>query len=277
LPTEWVPGTLRLRLQVYPSVLADLQQALDGLLQKPSSGFEQTLRSNYPSLLILNYLKTHDRADPALLARARTLLDRGYRQLLGLECRDAANARRGGFEWFGGTSPPSDTLTAYGLLQLRELAQVYPVDPAFVARTHQYLLDRRDGQGGFKRHPQAKEALGPLPAALADAFIIWAITESERGRAAEQRSDLSPEIRQLLKRSRGRAKTRTCWRWRPTRCSTCNRSKRPRRLLQRLQHLATTRRLPRRHRAAPQRPARRTPAHRDDRVGRAGLAAGAAG
>jgi hypothetical protein len=201
LPSEWVPGTLRLRLQVYPSVLADLQQALDGLLHPPSSGFEQTLRRNYPSVLILNYLKTHDRADPALLARARTMLERGYSQLFSLECRDAGNAHRGGFDWFGGTSPPNETLTACGLLQLRELAQVYPVDPAFVARTHQYLLDRRDGQGGFKRHPQASQPLGQLPAALTDAFIIWAITESERDRAAEQRSDLSTEIRQLLKRT----------------------------------------------------------------------------
>lgn len=201
LPHEWVPGTLRLRVQVYPTTLAELQQGLDGLLQEPTGCFEQTSTTNYPNVLILNYLKTHDRADPALMARARGLLERGYHKLISFECQDLPKASKRGFEWFGGTAPPHEALTAYGLMQFRDMAKVYPVDPALLARTHQYLLDCRDGQGGFTRNPRALDSFGQAPAHITDAYIIWAITESERDRAAGQHTDLSVEIAQLLKRT----------------------------------------------------------------------------
>src|SRR5262249_3112292 len=36
LPESWIPGTLKLRVQVYPSTLAELQQGLEGLLREPN-------------------------------------------------------------------------------------------------------------------------------------------------------------------------------------------------------------------------------------------------
>src|SRR5262249_40853539 len=62
LPQTWVKGTLKYRLAAYPSTLADLQQGLESLLREPGGCFEQTSSSNYPNVLILNYLKETDQA-----------------------------------------------------------------------------------------------------------------------------------------------------------------------------------------------------------------------
>ena len=49
LPETWCPGTLKCRVQVYPSTLADLQKGLEALLREPDGCFEQTSTSNYPT------------------------------------------------------------------------------------------------------------------------------------------------------------------------------------------------------------------------------------
>ena len=53
-----------------------------------------------------------------------------------------------GYEWFGGTAPPHEALTAYGLLQFRDMAHVREVDPAMLKRTQDYLhvAARRQGR-----------------------------------------------------------------------------------------------------------------------------------
>src|SRR5262249_54856739 len=124
LPEKWVPGTLQCQVNVYPSTLASLQQGLEAMLREPNGCFEQTSTSNYPNLLILDYLKETDQAKPEIERRARDLLVRGYQKLTSFECRVPSENRRQGYEWFGGTAPAHEALTAYGLLQFRDMARV---------------------------------------------------------------------------------------------------------------------------------------------------------
>ena len=60
LPETCVPGTLKCQVQVFPSTLAELQKGLEALLREPGGCFEQSSTSNYPNVLILNYLKEAD-------------------------------------------------------------------------------------------------------------------------------------------------------------------------------------------------------------------------
>lgn len=178
LPETWVNGTLKCQLQAYPSMLADLQKGLEGLLREPSGCFEQTSSSNYPNLLILDYLKESDQANPEVARRAKEMLDRGYQRLTTFECENRAKGKREGYEWFGGTTPPHEALTAYGLLQFRDLTRVYDkVDPAMVERTQQFLMSRKDGKGGFEQK-QDGHAFGSAPESIVNAYIVWALTES---------------------------------------------------------------------------------------------------
>jgi uncharacterized protein YfaS (alpha-2-macroglobulin family) len=179
LPETWISGTLKVQAQVYPSTLADLQKGLEAMLREPCGCFEQTSTSNYPNLLILNYLKESDQNKPEIEARARDLLSRGYDKLVGFECQNPAkNNKKEGYEWFGGSAPAHEALTAYGLLEFRDMAKVYPVDAQMLERTKEYLLSQKDGEGGFKRNPRALDTFGGAPEHITNAYIVWAITES---------------------------------------------------------------------------------------------------
>jgi hypothetical protein len=178
LPETWIKGTLKVQAQVYPSTLADLQKGLEAMLREPCGCFEQTSTSNYPNLLILNYLKESNQEKPEIEARARDLLARGYDKLVAFECQNMNKNKKEGYEWFGGTAPAHEALTAYGLLEFRDMAKVHPVDAQMVERTKEYLLSRKDGKGGFQRNPRALDTFGHAPDEITNAYIVWAITES---------------------------------------------------------------------------------------------------
>jgi hypothetical protein len=175
LPATWVPGTLKCQVSVYPSTLAELQKGLEGLLREPGGCFEQTSTTNYPNALVLQYLRESDQANPAVMKQAKEMLERGYAKLTSFEVQ--AKQRREGFEWFG-QAPAHEALTAYGLMQFRDMARVSDVDPQLLRRTRDYLLARRDGKGGFARNPQALDTFGRAPADVTNAYIVWALTES---------------------------------------------------------------------------------------------------
>jgi hypothetical protein len=178
LPQTWVKGTLKYRLAAYPSTLADLQQGLESLLREPGGCFEQTSSSNYPNVLILDYLKQTDQAKPEITRRASEMLSRGYQKLTSFECNDPNAGSRWGYEWFGGNVAPHEALTAYGLMEFRDMAKVHAVDNAMVERTRKYLLSRRDGKGGFTRNPRSCDSFGRAPENVTNAYIIWSLTEA---------------------------------------------------------------------------------------------------
>lgn len=192
VPGDLIPGTLKVRVDAYPSPLADLTRGLEGLLREPYGCFEQTSSSNYPNVLMLDFLRLHKKASPQLEGQAREKLERGYKRLISFECLDPVQKHRRGFEWFGGTAPPHEALTAYGLLQFHDMARVAEVDPAMVARTRQFLMDRRDGSGGFQRNDKASGGFGRASKAVTDAYIVWALTETGK-------EDVSAELDAVAK------------------------------------------------------------------------------
>jgi hypothetical protein len=200
-----VKGTLKMHLNVYPTTLADLQQGLEGLIREPGGCFEQTSSSNYPNLLILDYLKSADQAKPELTRRAKEMLDRGYARLVSFECPDsAANNARHGFEWFGMVDQQHQALTAYGLLQFKDLARAYPgkVDPEMIKRTQQYLLgQQKPAQDGFRRNERALDSFGRAPDHITTAYIVWALTESDPD-DKEGMTDLLKQLEALKKQAK---------------------------------------------------------------------------
>jgi hypothetical protein len=191
LPKDLVPGTLRVRLEVYPTSMADLVKGLDGLLQEPNGCFEQTTTTNYPNALILDYLNESNQANPAVAKRAKELLDRGLARLVGYECPDTPGKVKHGFEWFGAADMQHEALTAYGLLQFKDMARVHPVDPELIRRTQAFLMARRDGKGGFTQNPKSYHSWGAAKH-VTNAYIVWALVESDPDDA--EKLDLAREI-----------------------------------------------------------------------------------
>ena len=163
------PGSVQASVTVYTSMLSTTMSGLAGMLREPSGCFEQTSSTNYPNVMIMQYLKQHDVADAALLERSSRLMDSGYKKLTGYE------SPKKGFEWFGG-DPGHEALTAYGLLQFADMSDVYgAVDPTLLARTGAWLKSRRDGNGGYLRDAKALDSFGRASPEVTDAYITWAL------------------------------------------------------------------------------------------------------
>ena len=175
LPSEMVRGSVSSSATVYPTPLASMTDALQSLLREPNGCFEQTSSTSYPMVMAQQYFLTHTGIDPAIIEKARDLLEVSYKKLTGFESRTK------GYEWFG-ADPGHEALTAYGLMQFTDMAQVRTVDKDMLDRTRAWLLSRRDGNGGFSRNAKAVDSFGGAPADTTNAYIVWALIESgEKG------------------------------------------------------------------------------------------------
>jgi len=175
LPGDIIRGSLSSSVTVYPTPLASMTDALQSLLREPYGCFEQTSSTSYPLVMAQQYFLTHTGIEPALIEKARNLLDDSYKKLTGFESPTK------GYEWFG-ADPGHEALTAYGLMQFNDMSQVRGVDKAMLDRTRAWLLSRRDGNGGFRRNSRALDTFGGAPAETTNAYIVWALIESgEKG------------------------------------------------------------------------------------------------
>ena len=172
LPPGVMPGSVHTTIRMYPSPVATMTQAIESIVREPSGCFEQASSSNYPNVMVLSYLKASGARAPEIAAQATASLDRGYQLLANYE------APKQGFEWWG-KDPGHEALSAYGLLQFREMAKVYPkVDQAMVDRTATWLRSRRDGKGGFKRDKGDGHAFSQADDAVVNAYVTYALAES---------------------------------------------------------------------------------------------------
>jgi hypothetical protein len=171
VPDSMVPGSLAVRVTVYPTPLASMTDALQSLLQQPYGCFEQTSSTSYPMVMAQQYFLTHTGVDPAIIEKAKNLLEASYQRLTGFESRSR------GYEWFG-ADPGHEALTAYGLMQFTDMARVRNVDKAMVERTRAWLLERRDGKGGFNLNSRALDSFGRAPGETTNTYIVWTLIES---------------------------------------------------------------------------------------------------
>ena len=176
-----LPGSITAQVTLYPSPIATLLTGIDGMIREPYGCFEQTSSSNYPNVMIMNYLRSTDGADPELIERVRGVLDRGYQRLVGFETQEK------GYEWFG-RQPAHEALTAYGVAEFVDMRAVYGgVDEKMIGRTVAWLKGRRDGKGSFTRSSTALDSFGRAAPHITDAYIVYAMTKAGF-------SDLQPEL-----------------------------------------------------------------------------------
>lgn len=168
-----VAGSINLTLNAQTSIDQQLQADLKRMVRQPRGCFEQTSSSNYPNLLILEYLKSTGNLDSKTKKNLMKHLKSGYNRLTGYEVKG------GGFDWFG-KPPGHEALTAYGILQFTDMKRVFPVDQKMIDRNAKWLLERRNGDGGWllsKRGLHSWKSNDPVY----DAYIVWALVEAGMG------------------------------------------------------------------------------------------------
>lgn len=182
---EHIPGSLQAELTIYGSILDELLDGVENIFRAPYGCFEQVSSSTMPNIFALQLLNSSGFVHEDIRNKATGYLKDGYKKLVAYEIG------RGGFEWFG-HSPAHQVLSAYGLIEFTEMAKVYDeVDQKIISRTINYLLNQRNGKGGF-RHNKGKYGFSGVPDVVGNAYIVYAITESGYGK------DIEPEYEASL-------------------------------------------------------------------------------
>lgn len=167
-----VTGSLKASFTAFPNVVSDLMTGIEGILQEPYGCFEQTSCTAYPNAMVLDYLKNTDSKNDAALARASDLLNRGYKRLTTFETPNK------GYEWFG-ASPAHEGLTAYGIMEFVDMQKAgQNIDQTMLDRTALWLLNHRDGQGGFQREQRALHDFGRISEEVMNGYIVYALAEA---------------------------------------------------------------------------------------------------
>lgn len=185
---EAMEGSVVAKLQAYPSTIDEVMKGMESMLRMPGGCFEQTSSSNYPNLLVLDYLRETGTSMPTIEEQAKGYLSVGYQRLVGYE------SQGGGFDWWG-RSPAHEALTAYGLMQFVDMKAVYPVDAKLIERTATWLLSRKDGKGSWTKNPNALHSWAV--AEVTDAYIVWALTEA--GYSSEIKKELDKSYNDAVK------------------------------------------------------------------------------
>lgn len=175
-PANAIDGGNDLYVKIYGGPLSQLAEGLDGVFTMPHGCFEQTSSTTYPSVLALQFLERTKAASPEVEKKARGYIAMGYQRLISFEVSG------GGFSLFG-KSPAATVLTAYGLLELADMARVATVDERVVERTREWLLRKRTPTGGWTKGAiDAREASDPKDDVLVTAYVAWALAASLDGK-----------------------------------------------------------------------------------------------
>ncbi len=171
IPQDALDNASKIFVKVYPGIMSQIVEGMDAILQMPYGCFEQTSSTTYPNILVLDYMKQAQKITPEIQMKAESFIATGYQRLLSYEVAG------GGFEWFG-NPPAHKILTAYGLMEFSDMAQVYEVDPNVIARTQQWLISQQDADGSWKPTEQYLDDVASRFASDTTrntAYIAWAL------------------------------------------------------------------------------------------------------
>jgi TonB-dependent SusC/RagA subfamily outer membrane receptor len=183
-----IPGSVHATLKLFKNLEGQLLDGIESMLREPYGCFEQTSSSLYPNIYILKYLRSAGHSNPAVEQRALGYIKNGYKRLLGFETAEH------GFEWFGKT-PAHEALTAYGLLEFTDMQEFIEVDQKMLQRTKDFLLQRRDGNGGFKLSSGGYDKFASVPNKIANIYIVYALTQAGLGK------EIVPEYEMAVKKA----------------------------------------------------------------------------
>lgn len=164
-----VKESIKGELAIFPDILSDMMSGIESILCEPHGCFEQTSSNTYPNILALEYIRETGRVNKEIEEKASGYIDRGYKRLVGFETSEH------GFEWFG-KAPAHVGLTAYGLMEFTDMKAVYNhVDEKMLDRTIKWILNKRDGKGGFIR---SGYEFSTASYEVLNAYILYALSET---------------------------------------------------------------------------------------------------
>lgn len=169
---EAIEGTKKIKLKLYPSTISQIIENMDSILQMPSGCFEQTSSSLYPDILALKYLKDNNLSNPEIEEKALKYITAGYQKLLTYEVK----SQKGGYSLYG-DEPAEPVITAFGLMEMKDLSEVYEVDENVIENMKEYLFKKQRIGGSFDYNSTYIGGAASTDDIAMNAYIIWALSE----------------------------------------------------------------------------------------------------
>ncbi len=186
---QQLDGTMNAKVEFYTSTVDDLLTGIESMLREPHGCFEQTSSSTYPNVLVYELLRNKTNStDKKTLEKAKNLIDKGNEKLLTFETSTK------GYEWFG-QAPGHEALSAYGVMQFSDISRVksntyQAYNTSHIERTVEFLLARKDNQGGFNLNPKALDQFGRGGKEVSNAYILYSLARS----GIVKQSDINKEL-----------------------------------------------------------------------------------
>ncbi|HWN11394.1 MAG TPA: MG2 domain-containing protein [Pyrinomonadaceae bacterium] len=196
LPASVLPGSAKVELKIYPSLMAHVVESIEGILERPYGCGEQTISSTYPSVLMLRG-EQQTKTDARIVTKAKNYVALGYQRLLKYRTAD------GGFSYWGNDEADL-ALSAYALRFLRDASQFVAVDPEVIKSLRQWLVRRQQNDGGFsatgyRAHQTADRSNALLTAYVARVLAMTSPMKVSGEMNAQPSPDkVSPELKLAL-------------------------------------------------------------------------------
>lgn len=140
---EYINGSFVSSYYVYENSALQMFEDLERIKQEPYGCFEQLSSTVYPNIFILDYLKSTKKIDPNTELNVIKNMKKGYQKMLSYKNKD------GGFSYFGGNE--SDVaLSAFALLEFRDLKKYVNVDTKLIQNLSSFILSKKNSNGLFE-------------------------------------------------------------------------------------------------------------------------------
>lgn len=169
-----IEGSKKIKVKLYPSSSSEIINGMENILKMPSGCFEQTSSSLYPDILVLKYLEENNLDNKEIKEKALNFISKGYQKLLTYE----VSGEKGGYSLYG-NSPAEPVITAFGLMEFKELSEVYEVDSNVINNMKEYLYDNQKTTGEFDYSSTYIGTAQNTDKYSMNAYIIWALSEAD--------------------------------------------------------------------------------------------------
>lgn len=140
---EYVNGSFEASYYVYENSALQMFEDIERLKREPYGCFEQISSTVYPNVFILNYLKATNKINSGTEFTVVKNMKKGFEKMLSYKNKD------GGFSYFNGNE--SDiALSAFALLQFRDLKKYVNVDAKLVQNLSSFILSKKNSNGLFE-------------------------------------------------------------------------------------------------------------------------------
>ncbi len=140
---EYVNGSFEASYYVYENSALQMFEDIERLKREPYGCFEQLSSTVYPNVFILDYLISTRKITSGTEYSVVKNMKKGFEKMLSYKNKD------GGFSYFG-DSESDVALSAFALLQFRDLKKYVKVDAKLVQNLTSFILSKKNANGLFE-------------------------------------------------------------------------------------------------------------------------------